>query len=81
MYKKGNSDQQEHGEEILLSQNAPQADEVARETMNLNQPPPQPCSTPNLSHAQRKKHHVVRPRLLLSRLHLHLDNLVYHQFK
>ncbi|XP_072076747.1 uncharacterized protein [Arachis hypogaea] len=61
MHKKGNSDQQEQGKEIPISQNAPQADEVARDAMNLNQPPPQPCSTPNLSYAQRKKHPIVRP--------------------
>ncbi|KAL4390727.1 hypothetical protein AHAS_Ahas03G0174000 [Arachis hypogaea] len=61
MHNKGTSGQQEQGEEIPLSQNAPQADEVAGEAMNLNQPPPQPCSTPNLSYAQRRKHPVVRP--------------------
>ncbi|KAL4382225.1 hypothetical protein AHAS_Ahas04G0212200 [Arachis hypogaea] len=61
MHNKGTSGQQEQGEEIPLSQNAPQADEVAGEAMNLNQPPPQSCSTPNLSYAQRRKHPVVRP--------------------
>ncbi|XP_015960340.1 branchpoint-bridging protein-like [Arachis duranensis] len=39
----------------------PMDPQVAGEAMNLNQPPPQPCSTPNLSYAQRRKHPVVRP--------------------
>ncbi|XP_016207161.1 uncharacterized protein LOC107647607 [Arachis ipaensis] len=61
--RKDNFDPQEQRDKISLSQNAPQAKEVARESINLNQSPPQSNSTPNLNHVQRRKHPIVRPRL------------------
>ncbi|KAL4320502.1 hypothetical protein AHAS_Ahas14G0016900 [Arachis hypogaea] len=44
MHKKGNYDQQEQGEEIPLSQNAPQADE--RRKHLVVRPPTAPISAP-----------------------------------